>query len=103
MNNSYRCSKCCQIFEKIISDKQAIKELHETFGNFSTDDCVIVCDDCYQQLKPISREQFRKQSRTDLANIYRNIRKDSTAMARLFWQANKEVERNLVNLIMYGK
>lgn len=48
-DKTYTCAVCKNTFEEDWTEEEAIAELHETFGNFSTDECAVVCDDCYKE------------------------------------------------------
>lgn len=48
--NEYRCTICKIIWEKGWCDDEAKQELKDNFGNFSVDECEVVCDDCYNGL-----------------------------------------------------
>lgn len=48
--NQYRCDMCAGVFDKAWTDEEAKAELGENFGDISTDDCGIVCDDCYKKM-----------------------------------------------------
>lgn len=47
--NEYQCAMCHGVFEYGWSDDLATKELHQNFGAFDKEDCVLICDDCYQK------------------------------------------------------
>jgi len=49
--NEYRCEACNGVFEKGWSDDQARSELGEAFPGVGTEDCGMVCDDCYRDMK----------------------------------------------------
>jgi len=48
-DNEYQCAICKEVFEKEWSDEEALAELKENFGDISTEDCELVCDDCYNE------------------------------------------------------
>lgn len=43
------CASCGEI-SPIGDQKEALEELHEEFPGYTIDDCVAVCDDCYEKL-----------------------------------------------------
>jgi len=48
----YQCAICKGIYEKGLSDDEAEQEMKDVFGeNVTVDDCGIVCDDCYNDMK----------------------------------------------------
>ena len=49
--NEYRCDMCGKTYGKEISDKEAVSEKEELFGDMPMDDMAIVCDDCWNKLK----------------------------------------------------
>ena len=50
MSNQYICALCKRTFDKGWSDEEAKTELNENFPGFETDDCDLVCDDCYKKM-----------------------------------------------------
>lgn len=48
--NEYQCTLCKGVFEKAWSEEEALTELGETFPGVGTDDCALVCDDCYKAI-----------------------------------------------------
>lgn len=46
----YQCAVCGGVFNKTWSDDEAAAELSETFPGYASDDCGIVCDDCYKAM-----------------------------------------------------
>jgi DNA-directed RNA polymerase subunit RPC12/RpoP len=48
----YECADCHGVFEREISDAEAIAEMHGTWKPppAGDDDPAIICDDCYQKL-----------------------------------------------------
>jgi len=50
-DNEYKCAVCSGEFEKGWSEEEAVAEMKNNFGEDSTtDDCSIVCDDCYKKM-----------------------------------------------------
>lgn len=47
--NEYQCAICKGIFEKGLTDEEAKEQLLEEFGNYDSEDCDLVCDDCYNE------------------------------------------------------
>ena len=52
--NEYKCAMCEGVFTKGWTDEEAEKEAVENFGTMMAhdDDQAIVCDDCYQKIRP---------------------------------------------------
>ena len=48
--DEYRCYKCKGIFKKGLTDAEAEKQLDKEFSWFGTEDCELVCDDCYKEM-----------------------------------------------------
>ena len=48
--NQYKCAACHGVFDKGWSDEEAKAELGVNFPGMTTDDCGIVCDDCYKAM-----------------------------------------------------
>lgn len=102
---TYKCAMCQQIFEKGWTDEEAKAELKENFGRENTDDCELVCDDCFKGIEVNavkSYAELRAKSRKDMANLYRSIRKSNPAAARILYIQGKEVTKALTDAIMYG-
>ena len=53
--NEFKCAMCGNVYEKGRSDKEAYRECVDNFGKDMTNhsELDIVCDDCYQKIKPI--------------------------------------------------
>ena len=50
MMSQYHCVMCNGVFEEGWTKEEAIKELAQLFPGVSRDNCVVVCDDCFQEL-----------------------------------------------------
>lgn len=51
MTKMYECSMCGYIGE-CRSEEDALSELKADFGDVDPKDCDVVCDDCWQMIKP---------------------------------------------------
>lgn len=55
-DDEYECAMCHEIFGKIRNetwnDELAKQELKEMFDEDLTEDCDLVCDDCWQIVRP---------------------------------------------------
>lgn len=49
----YMCKICGGVFEKEISDSEALKEKDELFPETLIEDCEIICDDCFKKIMPL--------------------------------------------------
>lgn len=47
---TYVCAVCQQTFEEDWTEEEALAELQENFGNYTPEECDIVCDDCYKKI-----------------------------------------------------
>ncbi len=52
MNEKYKCAMCGGVFEKTVTEDEARTELKEFFGDVPVEDCDIVCDDCWEKIRP---------------------------------------------------
>lgn len=52
MGEEYTCAMCQGIFGKTASEEEAKAELKEFFGDVPVEDCDIVCDDCWEKIRP---------------------------------------------------
>lgn len=50
-HNEYRCAQCKGVFEKGWSEEEAVAELNETFPGATVQECSVICEDCYQEMK----------------------------------------------------
>jgi hypothetical protein len=50
MSDKYKCAVCDGIFTKGWTDEEAAAELGQKFPGVSTDNCDLVCDDCYKKM-----------------------------------------------------
>lgn len=51
-NRTYTCSLCGGTFEMEWTDEEAVAEMNRDFGSIPLDQCKVVCDDCYQRIRP---------------------------------------------------
>ncbi len=50
-NNQFKCAVCGNVYEKGLTEDEALAQLNEEFGGiFTPDDCELVCDDCYNKM-----------------------------------------------------
>ncbi|MCK5604807.1 hypothetical protein KAR91_23155 [Candidatus Pacearchaeota archaeon] len=67
MSEKYTCALCKGVFEKTVPEDEALAELKEFFGDISVDECDIVCDDCWQKIRPDKHmEKLKEQARPAL-------------------------------------
>ena len=52
MDEKFTCSICKGVFNKEWSDDEALAELKDFFGEISTANCALVCDDCWEEVRP---------------------------------------------------
>ena len=48
----YTCAVCEGKFKRIRDEQEAVNELHELFGEIPIEDCVLVCDACFEVIRP---------------------------------------------------
>ena len=53
----FKCAKCGGVFEKIITEEEAEKEMLEIWGNIPEEERIIICDNCF---KSIPLEEMKK-------------------------------------------
>ena len=94
------CSMCQQTFDKGWLDEEAKAEKLAIFGDFPESECELVCDDCFQNIKPVSYKEVRAAIRNDMAQVYLKI--ENKNLRRLYWKMNKEIEKKMINDILYG-
>lgn len=51
VSGSFQCAMCAGVFS-MGDDDEARDELKATFGDVDPADCVMLCDDCYERVKP---------------------------------------------------
>lgn len=57
VNEPYVCAECNEIYWKRINDDECKEQFKKEFPNTPfNDDCVLVCDDCYQKLRQREKE-----------------------------------------------
>ena len=54
-SNEYKCAECNGIFVRGITEEETREQYKKEFPNetFNADTCVLICDDCYQDLMKI--------------------------------------------------
>ena len=50
--NKFKCGMCGGVFNKGWTEEEALEELKEYFGDVLVEDCDMVCDDCWELIKP---------------------------------------------------
>jgi DNA-directed RNA polymerase subunit RPC12/RpoP len=48
---TYKCEHCGDEFEGAWSDEEAMQESMELFGYIPSEDRVVICDDCFKELR----------------------------------------------------
>jgi hypothetical protein len=48
---TFICDGCKCVIPKAWSDEEAIDEMHAQFPGFESSDCVVLCDECYEQFR----------------------------------------------------
>lgn len=52
MKGHYQCSLCNEVFQFGWSDEESEAEMKKHFGDVPMEERTIVCDDCYQKIRP---------------------------------------------------
>lgn len=47
MSNTFKCDRCCGVFQKGWSDEERDKEMMDNWGDLPKEDRASLCDDCY--------------------------------------------------------
>ncbi len=50
--NQFKCAKCDGVFNKALTEEEAIKEKNELWGDIPLEKCELVCDDCFNEIHP---------------------------------------------------
>ena len=58
----FQCACCKKIFKKGWSDEEALAEKNADFPDDVVEECVLVCDDCYEQLRKEYPHEFSNRS-----------------------------------------
>lgn len=51
-SNTYTCAICKGEFEKGWSDEEAVAEKDSYWGDVPLDECGVICDDCWNKIRP---------------------------------------------------
>lgn len=51
-NSEYQCAICKGVFVKEWSDEEALAETQLYWTGSTQEDCAVVCDDCWEKIKP---------------------------------------------------
>lgn len=51
----FRCDLCGGIFEKGMSEEEALAELNRNWPGMKAEECGMVCDDCHNIINPVAR------------------------------------------------
>lgn len=74
--NEYQCAMCRGVFEYAWTEEEAVAEKERDFRAVPLEDCAVICDDCYQRVRPDThpaqyaawREDVRSGHSTDGAH-----------------------------------
>jgi NAD-dependent SIR2 family protein deacetylase len=59
--DEYRCAMCGGVFKKGQTDEEAMKECDDNFGKLNPEHLAVICDDCYQDVRPdIHKDEYDK-------------------------------------------
>ncbi|KKN10359.1 hypothetical protein LCGC14_1037200 [marine sediment metagenome] len=47
MSNKFTCANCDKTFGKVSTEEEVMEEKERLWGDISLDECVIICDDCF--------------------------------------------------------
>lgn len=50
--NKYECAVCKEVYKKVLTDKEAGVQADYEFPGWETEECGIVCDDCFKVMFP---------------------------------------------------
>lgn len=67
-HGQFRCAWCGGVFEKDWSEEEALAELKAHFGSLKPEECVQVCEDCYQKHHP---QKFPHRAEEATAEVLR--------------------------------
>lgn len=62
----YRCALCRQVYQQTRSDEEALAETQQYWPGITKDQSVIVCDDCWEKIKPEDHPQQYEESLREL-------------------------------------
>ena len=48
--SEFKCVVCEGVFEKELTDKEAEEQLKEEFPGWTTEQCDLICDDCFKKM-----------------------------------------------------
>jgi len=60
--NEYQCARCGNIYIKGQTDEEAMTETHSSWPGIDQQDCAVICDDCYQQIRPDAHTEVYRDS-----------------------------------------
>ena len=46
----FKCDECGNVYEKNLSEEEAVEQLASEFPGANINECGIVCDDCYNEM-----------------------------------------------------
>ncbi len=70
-DNKYTCAMCHNTYDKEISDEEAMQETQRYFPRTKREECGVVCDDCWQLIKPLkTSDQFEQHLNDWLRSVH---------------------------------
>ena len=49
MDNTFTCAACYKIYEKVLTEEEAVEQLNKEFPGISKEHCLVICDACYKE------------------------------------------------------
>jgi DNA-directed RNA polymerase subunit RPC12/RpoP len=59
--NEFKCSSCGNIYKKGWSDKEAMEECADIWGDVPAEEQAIVCDDCFKKVPDLEIREMGKE------------------------------------------
>lgn len=64
--NEYRCAMCGNVYLKAVSDEEAMTETNTYWPDVEQGDCAVICDDCWEKIRPEDHPQEYNESLKEL-------------------------------------
>ena len=58
MSKTFTCALCERVYENTRSEEEARAELKREFGDIEPEDCAVVCDDCWEKVRPRNNREI---------------------------------------------
>ena len=65
MSDTFTCERCKRTFPRTRNEEESDRDWQELWGDDPKDDCIFLCDDCFEQFLALWAAQSKDQTQTE--------------------------------------